>query len=343
MHKKFFIITMIFVFILFRPENIFGQEVPDIDPEIFMQLQLDLAGDPSIWQDRSSAEDGNVVVGEIKPHWVYFEEEAYHHPDEKVFNTDPEFEHPIDKEIWEEVNEMFDADSAIGEEKRLSIDRFSPRDDHFFDPRGDYIIETTEITEIGKIKSIFTELTSTITRSGVPERGESAAWCLSEGIGVCRHMAPILQESFEEVGIKSTLQRSPTHVWVRVTLTEGKYNGITIDLDPMWYQQPIPLPPRSTIPLSPEWKKLVSKINELELNQTPSVSGTPSPTPSTSVTPTFTPTPTPTFTPTPTMEPEPTSPGGEENSDEGSYNYNNSSGTSDDDSNGCGVLCVQSR
>jgi len=321
MRRILFIFTLLFFLTLLVTSVSYGQDPPD-NIDRFVQLQLELAGDPANWQQRVPNQNREIELSQIKPHWVFFEEEAYHDPESPTFDTEPT--DPFDKEIMDLVREVFDADSQIGEEERLASDRFTPKDDHFFDPKGDYIVETTETTEVGKIKSIYNQITSTVTRSGVPERGDSAAWCLSEGVGLCRHMSAILQESFEEVGIQSQLITSRTHVWVRVTLTEGQYNGITVDLDPMWYQQPIPLPPRSTKPLAKEWRNLMLAILEVTLSPSPSVSVSPSPTPSISVTPTptLTPTPTPTFTPTPTL------PSDDENSyddyDDSSNNTNSS-------------------
>lgn len=57
-------------------------------------------------------------------------------------------------------------------------------------------------------------------------------------------MAAILQESLEVAGVDSQLMISPTHVWVRVTMSDPQYAGMRFDLDPTWYVTPIALPVR---------------------------------------------------------------------------------------------------
>ena len=247
----------------------------------FADIQRALAGDPSEWMFRETTEGTKFFYpAPITPQQVLAtEDRARLGPS---LDTDPDENGMKDIEF---AKAYFDEESGKGAFWRglAGGTQFA----------GEYKLTSGKETELEIIKDIYEQITSRVVRFGVPS-DDSPAACLKENVGMCRHMATILQESLEEYGIKSEQIFSPTHTWVRITLSDPLYKDnlfAQFDLDPTWYAQPIPLPPRNGIFISDAWKKAMLAVVP---------SGTPTPTPSVSVTPTLTLTPTPTFTPTPT-------------------------------------------
>ena len=276
----------------------------------FSEIQQALARDPSVWRFRGTDPNDNFFPVPEDPKQILARERKA-----RLFQaleTDPESED--DKNKIEVMKQYLDADSWEGSFYRVLA--LSGTKTNFF--TGNYKLQSSAPSELGKIKDIYEQITSKVARYGKPSK-ERASSCLIEGVGECRHMASILQESLEDLGITSELVMSVTHVWVRVTLQDPRYAGATFDLDPTWYAQPIPLAPRSTNPMSQQWKNLM-----LAILPSPTVTPTPTITPTPTPTPTLTPSPTPSIsiTPDPTLSTQPT---------EGKTNKKNSSGSSYED------------
>lgn len=308
--NKFKIAVILLLFPLFSASSI--AKCPDNTEQKFTEIQRALAGDPSMWNFRGVTKKTDFFYPvPIGPESVLdIEESARMEPDSSV-ETKPDNE---DDQSFIKLGKLyFDEDSKKGAFLRASAGgtQFS----------GNYKLTSDKTTELEIIKDIYEQITSRIARYGIPT-DDSPANCLKENTGQCRHMATILQESLEDYGIKSEQIFSTTHTWVRVTLSDPKYAGSiaeTFDLDPTWYAQPIPLPPRTDWLLSDYWKKMVRAISNTECL---------TPTPSTSVTPTPTLTPTPTPTPTISVTPEPTAP--EEDTTGSSINGGNPSTNGED-------------
>ncbi|MBI4067311.1 hypothetical protein HY407_02915, partial [Candidatus Gottesmanbacteria bacterium] len=256
MKRQLIIILFLSINVLFLPiEGISAQENSKDNPALFGQLQDELAGDPTGWQwrDPDESNDGIFVKYPLTPdQLINREDKARSDP-----KNDPSPEDPNIKKSNNFDKNIFDADSWKGSFIRTLINIGSDQGNFF---SGDYTVPTTAESEIGKIKEIYTHITNTVTKYGKPVGGEIASLCLTGGRGECRHMGAVLQESLEEAGVKSELIVSADHVWVRVTLTDPPFDGITFDLDPTWYQQPIPLPPRSNTPISSEWREKILAI-----------------------------------------------------------------------------------
>ena len=277
----------------------------------FAEIQQALAGDPGQWRARYTDPNNFFYHAPTNPRKV-LEAERLQRTD-VVLNSNPAAQ--ADKDFIRYYEALYDEESADGEFLRQQAGgTFATL------LSGNYKLQSNAGTELGRIKDIYEQITSRVARYGRPS-GNSPSTCLLENMGMCRHMAIILQESMEEYGITSKLVVSPKHAWVRVTLSDPQYAGTTFDLDPTWYAHTIPLAPRDGTPISPEWEKLMTAI-------------LPTDTP----TPTLAPTPTlpPTLTPTPsiTVSPEPTSP----EEDTGNENGMNNSGPSNfyDDQSGGG-------
>lgn len=234
-------------------QNTPDQPPPLTDPSdnlaLWGQLQRKLAGDPDTWQWRNVNDPdgdgkGPFVHEDIDPEGVlYLENWKRTKLNGKTFDI---------TNGSARSNAMYDADSWAGSFYRVTLDYGTgilsavegsvQNHDNYF--AGDYIIETDSTSEVDKIRDIYSEIVSKVNFYGPPKGGETASLCLTEGRGECRHMAAILQESLEEVGVDSQLMISPTHVWVRVTMSDAQYAGMTFDLDPTWYVTPIALPVR---------------------------------------------------------------------------------------------------
>lgn len=308
MHRLYLLIVA--VLFLFFSTSALAQS-PDTLRD-FAEVQQALAGDPSGWAFRATTKTTKYFYPDpITPQQVLATEQRSRMG--SALDTDP------DESGMSKINfakAYFDEESGKGAFWRtlsgVSVD---------------VKLKSDATTELGIIKDIYEQITSRVARYGVPT-DDNPANCLKENVGMCRHMATILQESLEEYGIKSEQIFSPKHTWIRVTLSDPKYADslfATFDLDPTWYAQPIPLPPRNSIYISQAWQKMMLAIVP---------SGTPTPTPSVSVTPSPTPTltPTPTYTPTPTPTPTPTI---SEPDDGGTSYEEDTTDTSGSDYSGC--------
>lgn len=304
MNKIKIIILLILLLFLFSSTSAMAQCAETLDE--FAEIQKALAGEPSEWRFRQTMPTSGFYYHTlIDPADVLATEDAARlRPNTVDTNPDEEGQGAI-----EFFKMYFDEESG----KMGSFIRFLAGGTQF---SGNYKLQSDKTTELEIIKDIYEQITKRVARFGVPSNDSPSA-CLSENTGQCRHMATILQESLEEYGIKSEQIFSPTHTWVRVTLSDPKYaNNLfaQFDLDPTWYAQPIPLPPRNGIWISDAWKKAMTACVP---------SGTPTITP----TPSISPTPTPTFTPTPTpsisVTPKPTTPDEDNSNNSGSSNYNN--------------------
>lgn len=291
----------ILLFLLFFPLNpIYAQSRETLTQ--FAEIQRTLAGDPSEWRVRATMKkSGFFYHVPIDPARVLDSEESgrYDALDTEPADEDEEFKLGVFKLYFDEDSGKGSLWRALRGGKQFS---------------GNYKLTSNKETELEIIKDIYEQITSRVARFGEPS-DDNPASCLAENTGMCRHMATILQESLEEYGIKSEQIFSTTHTWVRVTLSDPRYADnlfAQFDLDPTWYAQPIPLPPRKGIWISDPWKKAM-------MAQVPSGSPTPTPTPTITPTPTLTPTPTPTVS----VTPEPTAPEEEEEGSNNSGSYNN--------------------
>lgn len=266
-------IIIIFLLLLFSFKSVAAQ-TPD-ELRKFSEIQQALAGDPSAWRFRGTDPNNNFFPVPEDPKQILARERQVRLG--QSVETDPESQ--ASKDRIEVMKLYLDDDSWEGSFYRVLA--LSGTKTNFF--TGNYKLQSNAPSELGKIKDVYEQITSKVARYGPPSK-ERASSCLLEGVGECRHMASILQESFEDLGITSELVMSVTHVWVRVTLKDPRYAGTTFDLDPTWYAQPIPLAPRSTNPMSQQWKNLMLAILPTA-TPTPTPTVTPTPTPSISVTP----------------------------------------------------------
>ncbi len=292
--NKLKILIIIFL-LLFFSDSALAQSRETLDQ--FAEIQRTLAGDPSEWNFRRILKDKDPEdpTGEKKLETGWY----YHVPVDPAkvldvedrgrmlnsFDTDPSG--TIDRIFLKYAKLYFDEESM-----KNAVIRDGLNNKSLF--AGDYKLKSNKTSELEIIKDIYEQITSRTARYEAPS-DESLSGCLAENKGVCRQMATILQESLEDYGIKSEQIFSPTHTWVRVTLSDPRYKDnlfSEFDLDPTWYANPVPLPPRKGFLISEAWKKAMTA----QVTQTP--------TPSISVTPTPTFTPTPTLTPTPTPESE---------------------------------------
>ncbi|OGG15192.1 hypothetical protein A2773_04885 [Candidatus Gottesmanbacteria bacterium RIFCSPHIGHO2_01_FULL_39_10] len=305
--NKLKILIFILVFLLFSKTAL--AQSPDT-MKLFAEVQKELAGEASEWRFREvMPTSGFFYHTPISPQDVLAtEDNARLHPvvdtDTILMDDDTKFKLQLFKDYYDEDSGDGTVYRAFGGWKQFS---------------GDYKLKSNATTELGIIRDIYEQITSRVARYAVPSKDNPAS-CLAENTGVCRHMATILQESLEDYGIKSEQIFSETHTWVRVTLSDPKYAGKlfdTFDLDPTWYAQPIPLPPRTSSYISDSWKKMMMAI-------VPSGSPTPTLTPTVTPTPTITPTPSPTIS----VTQEPTSLD-EGTSNSGNSGSSNSSGDSD--------------
>lgn len=276
------ILIVFLLFILFA-----GRAIAQTPAEIenFRRVQQALAGDPNQWASRRTDANNFFYPKLTDPMQIRDDEKAQRI--QPILNSNPLAQN--DKDYIRYFEALYDEDSDEGafyREQAGTPDLLS----------GNIKLRTDADTELGKIKSIYEQITTRVARYAEPS-GDKPSSCLLENMGECRHMATILQESMEEYGITSELVVAPGHAWVRVTLSDPQYAGITFDLDPTWYAQPIPLAPRDGTPMSPEWEKLMTAI-------------LPTPTATITLTPAITSTPTITLTPTPAVlhTPEPTAP-----------------------------------
>ncbi|MDP3940972.1 MAG: hypothetical protein Q8Q49_01545 [bacterium] len=253
----------------------------------FAEVQRALAGDPNQWASRRTDANNFFYPILTDPKQISDAEKAQR--TQPVLNSNPLAQN--DKDYIRYFEALYDEESDEGafyREQAGTPDLLS----------GNIKLRTDAETELGKIKSMYEQITTRVAQYAEPS-GDKPSSCLIENMGECRHMATILQESMEEYGINSELVVAPGHAWVRVTLSDPRYAGITFDLDPTWYAQPIPLAPRDGTPMSPSWEKLMTAI-------LPSPTPTITPTPSITLTPTITETPT--LTPTISITLEPTAP-----------------------------------
>ncbi|MBI4130404.1 hypothetical protein HY468_03750 [Candidatus Roizmanbacteria bacterium] len=282
-------ILVILFLVVFFSQDVLAQTEDEL--KRFAEIQQALAGDPADWRFRGTdANDFFYPVPEDPAQVLAREIQARNR-----MSVQPNPTATGDKLKVSMMGDLLDSDSWFGAVYREAAGG------EFFS--GNYKLTSNATTELGRIKDIYEQITSRVARFGRPSV-DSPATCLLENTGQCRHMATILRESLKDYGIATELVLSPTHVWVRVTLS-GTYAGTTFDLDPTWYAQPIPLAPRDGKPIPQKWQNLMVAIVP---------SGSPTPT----LTPTITPTPTNTPTPTPSVSvtPEPTAPEEEEGNED---------------------------
>lgn len=279
--NKVKIFILFFFFVVFSNEA-FAQTPDEMNK--FAEIQRALAGNPSDWNYRETDPNNFFYPTRINPGQVVeMERQDRQNP---LLNSNPAAQE--DKDFIHYYKALYDEESQEGDVYRQQAGGTLLS--------GNYKLQSNAGTELGKIKDIYEQITSTVARYAEPS-GDKPSSCLLENTGMCRHMAIILQESMEEYGIVSELVISPKHAWVRVTLSDPRYAGTTFDLDPTWYANPIPLAPRDGSPLSEKWQNLMVAV-------LPTATPTITPTPSITLTPTITQTPT--LTPTISISPEPT-------------------------------------
>lgn len=309
--NKVKILTVFLLLALFSKEV--SAQTPD-ELRKFAEVQQALAGDPDQWRARYTDLNKFFYHAPINPKQV-LEAERLQRTD-AVLNSNPAAQ--ADKDYIRYYEALYDEESEDGKLLRQQAGGTLLS--------GNYKLQSTAGTELGRIKDIYEQITTRVARYAEPS-GDKPSSCLLENMGMCRHMAIILQESMEEYGITSELVVSPKHAWVRVTLSDPQYAGTTFDLDPTWYAHPIPLAPRDGTPLSAEWEKLMIAI-------LPTATPTITPTPSISPTPTITLTPTPTISATPI----PTPPEEEDTGSDDGVNNTGPSNDNDDQTGGGWVI-----
>ncbi|MBI4067315.1 hypothetical protein HY407_02935 [Candidatus Gottesmanbacteria bacterium] len=299
--NKLKILVILFLVVFFSREVL--AQTPE-ELKKFAEIQQALAGDPADWRFRNTDPNNFFYPVPEDPAQVLAREIRARNR----MSVQPNPSATVDKLKVSMMGDLLDSDSWFGAVYREAAGG------EFFS--GNYKLTSTATTELGRIKDVYEQITSRVARFGAPSV-DSPATCLLENTGQCRHMATILRESLKDYGITSELVLSPTHVWVRVTLS-GPYAGTTFDLDPTWYAQPIPLAPRDGKPIPQNWQNLMLAI-------APTATPTLTPTPSISTTPTPTSTPTP--TPSVSVTPEPTEKDedGDNSNSSGPYNYEDNS------------------
>lgn len=257
MHKLRIILFSFFIFFLFV-QVAFAQENVENNLALFATLQKELAGDPVNWQTR------DVPDPTVNPNRLFIPSST--NP-QQIINIEERARTTNDPINKEEFNTTSWAPGELLRKwwtfnpRSTSVGKFI-RDmggNNYFD--DSYILTTGSQEEISKIRDLYTQIVGRITQYQPPQQSQNSLnACLREGRGVCRHMAIILHESLKKAGVNSQLMISPSHFWVRVTLSDEAYKGFTFDLDPTWYQQPVPLPPRERSPLSPKWKEMMLAV-----------------------------------------------------------------------------------
>lgn len=258
MNKRISLFVLAMCTLFLYTTKVFAQETSD-NPALWAHIEKELAGDPAGhggWHFRTTknGQSGLFQLSRFTPENVITQENANRSNTSEELNTSPSDE-PGQTQIYRN-REMLNPKSWKG-----SFYRYMAGAGDFFDEP--YILPTDKTTELQKIRDIYLRITGTVTQYGVPPGGESASNCLKSGIGKCRHMATILHDSLEQADVTSEMMFSPTHTWVRVTLSDPAYAGIVFDLDPTWYQEPIPLPPRSQSPISKQWQDRMLAITVL--------------------------------------------------------------------------------
>ncbi|OGG07427.1 hypothetical protein A2872_02390 [Candidatus Gottesmanbacteria bacterium RIFCSPHIGHO2_01_FULL_42_12] len=250
--RKYILIFLVFLFTLSSWPVVFAQGTQE--DALFAVIQRQLAGDPSAWSVRVASKKNNYVfvpVHESPQDIMRREEEARTTTDD--FNTSSLYPGEILRRVA-----LFNPKTMAGFALGDVIREFT--DNRFFE--GDYLLTTNETSELGKIKDLYDQTVARITRYEVGRTGSNntLASCLRDSAGVCRHMATILQQSLKKAGVKNEQMVSPEHHWVRVTLSDPGFAGITFDLDPTRYHQAIPLAPRDNSSMSIEWSNRMLAI-----------------------------------------------------------------------------------
>ena len=262
MRRVVVVFSLLFIFFFIQAAAVFAQ-ITDNDA-LFVIIQRQLAGDPAGWSIRVPDKKNNNVFVPVRerPQDIMRREERVRTTTNE-FNTSSLYPGEILRRYV-----LFDPKMANTRALEDVIRQLT--DDRFFE--GNYILTTNETSELGKIKDIYDQVVARITRYDESRAGSNNTLvsCLRDSAGVCRHMATILQKSLERAGVKSQQMISPEHHWVRVTLSDPAFEGITFDLDPTWYQQAIPLAPRDNSSMSIEWSNrmlaIVGTPGELNLN-----------------------------------------------------------------------------
>lgn len=242
---------LILIFIV-QAGSVFAQ-ITDNDA-LFAVIQRQLAGDPSTWSIRvPDKKNNNVFVAKNRRPQDIMRIEENARTTSNDFNTSSWYPGEILRRYV-----LFDPKMANTRALEDVIRQLT--DDRFFE--GNYILTTNETSELGKIKDLYDQVVSRITRyeEGRAGNNNTLVSCLRDSAGVCRHMATILEKSLEKAGVTSQQMISPEHHWVRVTLSDPAFEGITFDLDPTWYQQAIPLAPRNNSSMSIEWSNRMLAI-----------------------------------------------------------------------------------
>lgn len=245
------VLSLIFFMSVFV-HAVFAQ-ITDND-SLFAIIQRQLAGDPANWSIRVPDNKNNNVFVPVRerPQDIVRREE-------RARTTTSEF----NTSSWapgELLRKYVLFDAKMANTRALGDVIRQLTDDRFFE--GNYILTTNETSELGKIKDLYGQVVAGITRFDTGRTGanNTLASCLRDSAGVCRHMATILQKSLEKAGVASQQMISPEHHWVRVTLSDPAFEGISFDLDPTWYQQAIPLAPRDNSSMSIEWSNRMLAI-----------------------------------------------------------------------------------
>lgn len=245
---------LILIFIV-QAGSVFAQ-ITDNDA-LFAVIQRQLAGDPTTWSIRvPDKKNNNVFVAKKRRPQDIMRIEENARTTSNDFNTSSWYPGEILRRYV-----LFDPKMANTRALEDVIRQLT--DDRFF--QGNYILTTNETSELGKIKDLYDQVVSRITRyeEGRVGNNNTLVSCLRDSAGVCRHMATILEKSLEKAGVTSQQMISPEHHWVRVTLSDPAFEGITFDLDPTWYQQAIPLAPRNNSSMSIEWSNRMLAITSL--------------------------------------------------------------------------------
>lgn len=248
---RLFLFILILSGFFFRGNSVFAQEIQN--QALFGELQRELAGPPDTWKYRRLDENNNntLVPVPLTPDQVIDRENRHRLIiADEILDTDS-------KEIEANIK-RFTLKKLLSEDSNLGGVFRSMANVDFFG--GSAYFRTAETTELAKIRHLYQQVVNRVTRFGMPKGGNTLSACLNTGVGECRHMATLLHGSLKQAGIRSELVNSPTHVWNRITLSDPAYNGLTFDLDPTWYQQPIPLAPRSRTAIPDSWRELMTAI-----------------------------------------------------------------------------------
>ncbi|MFH1391538.1 MAG: transglutaminase domain-containing protein [Candidatus Diapherotrites archaeon] len=187
--------------------------------------------------------DGIVIMGSAKDTWSL--KKLYDHESEK--NTESEFNNDVPAWGQSAISTAWE-DTFGGDLIRILLpgvtDPFTYEESAtkaFFEKVD--AVQGTQIEQIKKIYGLVSEALPNYRSD--PEGKECLTFeqALQRKEGICREQAALLKTALQRKGIDAQMAFSSKHAWVRVTIHQpgSACDGWTIDLDPTWYKEFVPL------------------------------------------------------------------------------------------------------